>query len=100
MQRYSHLVDGVDEALDEIGTQLDTLPTKQDHKELKLVTDKILERIVYAIMFIGIVGTVGLGTYVWIIRDIDARIAKQSNGRQTMHLLDDKGNKQTFYIER
>lgn len=78
MQRYSHLVDGVDDALNEIGTQLDTLTTKQEHRELKAVADKIHNYIIYAMMALSVICSVGIGTYAWISKDIEDKIHKQT----------------------
>lgn len=114
LDRYSRLVDGLNDAIEEIAAQLDTLATactmKEEHEKAAQEYSKIHTMLQRILVVVSVVGTVGIGTYVWVNKDIDARIeqrfkkelelerqAEKERHLKEIYYVDDKGVKHQLY---
>jgi len=113
LERYSHLVDGLDDAIAEIAAQLDTLATadaiRANNTQCCKQHEGIQNTLRYILMVVAVIGTFGIGTYVWISKDVDARVATQikkkieeeqvkQHARQIC-FTDERGQKKCYYLE-
>lgn len=111
-KRNSDVLGTIGNSLSSISQHLEDLDDIKDRVEVnRTKIAEIMSKIKYVMLLVSVVGTFGIGTYVWVNHDIDKRIDKAvdtiTSSRSdalkqgsVMYWIDEKGMRRTILIEK